>query len=209
MLEELPVIKNNSSYIIIFVFIFIIVLVTGCTTRFFLQVNYRPPAPSKDLKDKTVYFDIKDMRSDKTILSKRAARDFKDFTGLFSLTIDKGKREKLAAGGFNLLSLFKTAFSYRMKILGIHVLEDYTDTDSVIEIALQNFFLDLVDRKWILEITYEASVMKGDSLIAKETISGKAERVKVLGQGDAEKVIGDLFTNVVNDLDIQKILHRI
>jgi hypothetical protein len=180
----------------------------GCTTRFFLHVNYRSPGSSKDLDDKTVYLEIKDMRSDKTILGKRAEKDFKDFTGLFSLTIDKGEKEALAAGGFNLPSLFKTAFSYRMERMGLHVLKNYSDTAPVIEIALQEFFLDLVARKWILKITYEASLIRGGSLIARETISGKAERVKILGQGDAEKVIGDLFTNVVNDLDIPKLLDQ-
>jgi len=63
-------------------------------------------------------------------------------------------------------------------------------------------------KKFHWQISFEASLIKGDRLIAKETISGKAERVKILGQGDAEKVIGDLFTNVVNDIDIQKLLDR-
>ncbi len=200
--------KYYVSPLIICVIIYISAMLTGCTTRFFLHVNYRSPVSSEDLKDTAVYLNVKDMRSDKTILSKRAEKDFKDFTGLFSLTIDKGEKEKLAAGGFNLLSLFKTAFTYRMEHMGIHVLKDHSNTEPVIEIALQKFLLDLVDRKWILEINYDASLVRNDELIAKETISGKAERVKILGQGDAEKVVADLFTNVVNDLDIRKLLDR-
>lgn len=199
--------RFNSSHTLIVVFI-VSALVMACTTRFFIHVNYRPPDPSKELEGKAVYLDITDVRSDKTILSKRAEKDFKGFTGLFSLTIDKGEQEKLVAGGFNLPSLFKTAFSYRLERMGIHVLKNSSDAEPAIKIALQDFLLDLVERKWILKISYEASLVRGDGLIAKETISGKTERVKILGQGDAEKVIGDLFTNVVNDLDIQKLLDR-
>ena len=54
--------------------------------------------------------------------------------------------------------------------------------------------MDLVDRKWVVEISYEASMTKENNLIFKETISGKAERVKVFSRGDAEKVLSEIFT---------------
>jgi hypothetical protein len=39
-----------------------------------------------------------------------------------------------------------------------------------------------------------------------KTISGDAERVKVIGQGDAEKILGEIFTEIVNQLDLSKLL---
>ena len=89
--------------------------------------------------------------------------------------------------------------------MGMNILTDYKKTEPSIEIALQKFFLDLVDRKWIVDISYKASMTKENNLIFKETISGKAERVKVFRQGDAEKTLSDIFTSSINKLDIHKL----
>jgi hypothetical protein len=200
--------KSSSSLLPVLVIIALGVITAACANKFFIAVDYRPPVPAKKFSQQTVRVEMKDMRSTKTILSNNAAKDFEGFTGLFSLFVEKGKKEKLAVGGFQLLPLFKAAFSQRMEDMGIQVLKDSGTTDLAIEIALQKFFLDLVDRKWRLEISYDASLTKGSRVLAKETISGKAERVKILGAGEAEKLIGNLFTDVVNDLDIEKLLNK-
>lgn len=201
--------KLSLSFYLIFATFYVIAVAAGCTTRFFIPVDYRPLVPAKKFSQQTVRLEMKDMRSAKTILSNNAAKDFTGFTGLFSLFVEKGKKQKIAVGGFQLLPLFKAAFSHRMEDMGIEVLKDGDTTDLVIEVALHKFFLNLVDRKWLLDISYDASLIKGDRVLAKQTINGKAQRVKILGTGEAEKLIGSLFSSVVNDLDIEKLLNKV
>jgi hypothetical protein len=111
-------------------------------------------------------------------------------------------------GAFDLPSLFKTAFSRRLENMGIEVLTEPEKTEPVIEIDLQNFLLDLVDRKWVAEISYEVRLIKDNKLLARETISGNAERLKMLSQSDAEKVLGEIFTDVVNKVDFRKLFQQ-
>lgn len=183
-------------------------LITACATKSYINVNYRLPLSSYDLKGKKVFLEIKDMRSVKTIFSEKAKTKFKNFTGLFMFSLSKGEEKNFIVGAFDLPSLFKEAFSRRLKNMGIEVLTEPKKTDPVIEIVLQNFFLDLVDRKWVAEISYEARLIKDNKLFATETISGNAERFKVLSQGDAEKVLGEIFTTVVNRLDFCKLFQQ-
>ena len=184
------------------------VLVVACATKSYINVNYRLPLSSHDLKGKKIFLEIKDMRSVKTIFGEKAKTKFKNFTGLFLFSLSKGKKKNLVIGAFDLPSLFKTAFSGRLENMGIEVLTGPEKTEPVIEIDLQNFFLDLVDRKWVAEISYEARLIKDNKLLATETINGNAERFKILSQSDAEKVLGEIFTDVVNKLDFRKLFQK-
>jgi len=46
--------------------------------------------------------------------------------------------------------------------MGIEVLTEPEKTEPVIEIDLQNFLLDLVDRKWVAEISYEVRLIRNN-----------------------------------------------
>lgn len=66
--------------------------------------------------------------------------------------------------------------------------------------------MDLVDHNWVAAPNYDARLLKDNKLLLTETFSGDAERVKVIGRGDAEKVLGEIFTDIVNQLDIRNLL---
>jgi hypothetical protein len=197
--------KFNQSFLLILLAILIMVLPAACAKKHYIYVNYKPPVSQVDLKDKEIFLAIRDVRSNTTIFSKNAEAEFKNFIGYFSLSMDTGKKEGVDLGAFDLLSLFKEAFSKRLENMEMTILTDYKETEPAIEIALQKFYLDLIDRKWVVEISYEARMMKKNKLIAKETISGKAERVKVFRQSDAEKALSEIFTSLINKLDIHKL----
>ncbi len=186
--------------------IWVIVAVVGaCAPKSYIDVNYRLPVASDDLKGKRVFLECRDVRSDKTIFGQNAKDDFKHFTGLFSLSVDQGKKP-FVAGAFDLTSLFKEAFKRKFENSGLDVVTQQERTIPVLEIVIKEFRLDLVDRKWVAGIRYEARLLKGDLLLVTKTISGDAERLKVIGQGDAEKVLGEIFTEIVNRLDLGKLL---
>jgi hypothetical protein len=200
--------KTNRSFLLFALIMLIGLLIGACAPKSYLNINYQLPLSSNALKGKSVVLKLKDMRPAKTIFSEKAKTEFKHFTGIFWLYQAREKKENFVVGAFDAPSLFKEAFSRRLKNMGLEVLSDQMQTEPVIEIVLQKFFLDLVDRKWVAEIIYEACLTKDNKLLAKETISGKAERIKVFRQADAEKVLGDIFTSIVNNLDIHKLLQR-
>ena len=182
--------------------------VVTCATKSYINVNYRLPLSSHDLKGMKIFLELKDIRPVKTIFSERAKTKFKNFTGLFLFSLPNRGKKNFVVGAFDLPSLFKTAFSRRLENMEIEVLTEPEKTEPVIEIDLQNFLLDLVDRKWVAEISYEVRLIKDNKLLARETISGNAERLKMLSQSDAEKVLGEIFTDVVNKVDFRKLLQQ-
>ena len=200
--------KTIHNFLLFSLFMFIGVLVVACATKSYINVNYRPPLSSYDFKGKKIFLELKDIRSVKTIFGEKAKTKFKNFTGLFLFSLPKGGKKNFVVGAFDLPSLFKTAFSRRLENMGIKVLTEPEKTEPVIEIDLKKFFLDLVDRKWVAEISYEARLIKDNKLLARETISGNAERFKMLSQSDAEKVLGEIFTDVVNKLDFGKLFQQ-
>ena len=198
--------QRTTRLILLLVTIWVIGAVVGaCASKSYIDVNYRLPVASDDLKGKRIFLECRDIRSDKAIFGQNAQAEFKHFTGLFSLSVNQGKKPFIA-GAFDLPSLFKEAFTRRLENSGLDVITQKEKTIPVLEIVIKKFRLDLVDRKWVAAIKYDARLLKGDLLLVTKTISGDAERVKIIGQGDAEKVIGEIFTEIVNQLDFHKLL---
>ncbi len=201
--------KKTIHNVLLFSLVMLIgVLGAACATKSYINVNYRLPLSSYDLKGKKVFLEIKDMRSDKAVFGKKAKTKFKDFTGLFLFSLSKKGEKNYVVGAFDLTSLFEAAFSRRLENMGIEILTEQKETEPVIEIDLQNFLLDLADRKWVAEISYEARFIKENRLLARETISGSAKRYTLLSQGDVEKVLGEIFTDLVNNLDFRKLFQQ-
>ena len=200
--------KTIHNFLLLFPVMLIGVLVLACATKSYINVNYQLPLSSYDLKGKKIFLEIKDMRSDMPIFGEKAKTKFKHFTGLFLFSLSEGEKKNYVVGAFDLPSLFKTAFSRRLENMGIEILTEPEITEPVIEIDLQKFFLDLVDRKWVAQISYEARLIKDNKLLARETISGDAERYKLLFQDDVEKVLGEIFTALVNKLDFHKLFQQ-
>jgi hypothetical protein len=200
--------QRTTQLMLLLVYTWVIVAVVGaCASKSYIDVNYRLPVASDDLKGKRVFLECRDVRSDKTIFGQNAKDDFKHFTGLFSLSVNQGQKP-FVAGAFDLPSLFKEAFKRRFENSGLDVLTQPEKTIPVLEIVIKEFRLDLVDRKWVAAIKYEARLLKGELLLVTKTISGDAERLKVIGQGDAEKVLGEIFTEIVNQLNLGKLLEQ-
>ena len=200
--------KTIHNVLLFFLVMLIGVLGAACATKSYINVNYRLPLSSYDLKGKKVFLEIKDMRSDKAIFGEKAKAKFKNFTGLFLFSLSKGEKKNYVIGAFDLPSLFEAAFSRRLENMGIEILTEKKETEPVIEIDLKKFILDLADRKWIAEISYEARLIKENRILARETISANAKRYKWRSQGDVEKVLGEIFTDLVNNIDFVKLFQQ-
>ncbi|MGD9082960.1 MAG: hypothetical protein PVH55_08030 [Desulfobacterales bacterium] len=201
--------KKISHDVLMFSLVMLIgALVLACATKSYINVNYRLPLSSCDLKGEKVFLKIKDMRSKKAVFGEKAKTKFKNFTGLFLFSLYKKGENNYVVGAFDLPSLFETAFSKRIENMGIEVLTEQKETEPVLEINLKNFLLDLADRKWIAQISYEARLIKENRLLARETIRASAKRYKWLSQGDVEKVLEEIFTDLINSLDLHKMFQQ-
>lgn len=182
-------------------------LLAGCGSTTYINVNYQLPAAADQLKGQTVFLDYKDARTEKAFLSPAAQAEFKYFAGIFSLTLTGSQRDNLL-GSFDAASLFKEAFKRRLNTIGVDVTSVRADNQPVMEIILKDFFLDLKERKWIARINFETRLIREPGHSAAQTVSAAAERLKTVGRGDAEKVLGEIFTDAVNDVKISELFKK-
>ena len=92
--------------------------------------------------------------------------------------------------------------------MGIQVAPSVESSDYELEIKLKEFKLDLANRKWVASMIYQADLVKDGSVRAMETISGSAERLKVMTKNDAEKVLSELLTDMANKLDLTRLFQQ-
>ena len=174
----------------------------ACASKPFLKVQYQLPSPSSTLEGKQVSLTVSDMRSKETLVTETARKSLREFKGTFSLVVLRDDGSGNLQGAYDLVSLFSEVFQQRLKNEGIQAT---TGADSILpelKIEITEFQIDFVDRKWIVGMNYQASLIDNGILLSKESVSGQAERLKVMGKKGAEKVLSELLTDVVNKLNL-------
>ena len=92
--------------------------------------------------------------------------------------------------------------------MGLQVIAAADDANPTLEIQLKAFKLDLAKRKWIVSMSYQANLMTNGNPVASESVEGSAERLKVMGKSEAEKILGELLTDMANKLDLVKMFQQ-
>jgi hypothetical protein len=180
-----------------------LVFITGaCTSKPFLKVQYQLPTPSSTLEGQQVAVAVSDIRSNKTLVTETARKSLKDFKGNFSLVVLRKDGSGNLRGAFDLVSLFSEVFQQRLKNEGIQTTPVADSALTELKIEITEFQLDLSGRKWIVNMNYKASLFDNGILLSNESVSGQAERLKVMGKKGAEKILGELLTDVVNKLNL-------
>ena len=188
--------------------LFVLMAVTSCTTIPELKVTYQLPMRSEVLKGKKVFVGFEDARRSKDLIGKGAQKQYKNFSGNITLFFARGDEEGFKIGVYHVPALFKEVFKERLEHLGAEVVSERKESELEMMIVLKDLLLDLVDRDWIVTMDYEARLMKQGELLASRTISGQAERLKVLGRRDADKVMGEIFSDAVNRLDVPRLFQE-
>ena len=195
----LPICRGIKAISII---LLVAIATTFCASKNFLVVNYKLPVEREISGETSVSLVFKDYREDQAILSKNARTALKNFSGNFTLIVSQENKNDRLAGAFSLHSLIRQIFKNRLENAGIRVASEGESRETVVEIILKVFKLDLVERKWVINMTYQANLVRQNRFAAGETITGSAERLRVVGSKDAELVIGELITDVVNRLNL-------
>jgi len=174
----------------------------ACGSKPFLKVQYQLPAPSSTLEGKHVSLTVSDMRSKETLVTETARKSLRDFKGTFSLVVLREDGSGNLRGAYDLVSLFSEVFQQRLKNEGIQATTVTDSTLPELKIEITEFQIDYADRKWIVGMNYKASLLDNGILLSKESVSGQAERLKVMGKKGAEKILSELLTDVVNKLNL-------
>ena len=187
---------------------FMATLIIACASKPFLKVQYQLPPSSTALTGESLFLQISDQRIDHTFLSSNAKKALKDFNDTYSLVVLRDDGSGNLIGAYDLNSLWREIFKQRLANEGVTVSASKESTNTTLEIQIKEFKLDIVNRKWMLQMSYQAALSGDNTALAKETINGSAERLKVMGKSDAEKILGELVTDMVNKLDVARLYQQ-
>ena len=104
--------------------------------------------------------------------------------------------------------LFKEAFSRRLQHEGWGLASGRTEANRHLSLSLRYFLLDLADGMWVVKVEFEAAAIQNGKVLATQIINGEAERYRLMGRQQASEVAGELFTDVVNKLDLGMLFEK-
>ena len=199
------------NYVILAALTLIIAVFTSaCSSKSFLKVQYQlPSSTTRVLDGQKVSLSVADMRNKDVFLTESAKKSLKGFKGSFSLVVLREDGSGNLVGAYDLNSLLIEIFKQRLENSGMQVIASQDGVDPALVIRLKKLELDLSGRKWIISMGYQARLEESGNLIASESINGSAERLKVIGKSDAEKIISELLTDMVNKLDLVKLFQQV
>ena len=185
-----------------------LLLAAGCASTSYIEVTYQLPSPAQTVGPKTVFLQVVDQRPTQTIAGVNAKKELEYFTGLFSLYVAREGQEADLIGAFDLAQLFKEALKRRLESEGFTVLDKPNADQPNLEIQLQKLVLDRDGKNWKADLAYKAVTTKADRVLTNQNVSGSAERLKIVGTRDAEKLLGEIFSDMVNKLDPEKLFNH-
>ncbi len=199
---------NNTFYRLVLLALITLPLSAGCASTSYIEVTYQLPEPQQNIGQKAVALQVVDQRPTETIAGPNSKKELEHFTGLFSLYVAPEGKEPLLIGAFDLTALFKEALKQRLESEGVTVLDQANAEQPSIEIQIQEFILDRDGKNWKATLAYKAVTRKAGRVLTSQTVSGGAERLKIVGTSDAEKLLGEIFSDMVNELDPEKLFNH-
>jgi hypothetical protein len=193
--------QNVKAAIVVFS---IFALMVTCTKIQYIQVDYRLPPELAGLKGRKVLLSFQDKRNPKDIIGAGAKSDYKNFSNNFSYSLARGTEEGFKIGVFDLNDLFIETFTNRLENSGLIVLKEKGEEEAEVVIVLNEFLLDRVKLTWKFSMAYEARLVKEGAVVTTQMKSGKGERLKLVGRKEADKVVGEIFTDMVNRWDVER-----
>ena len=180
----------------------------GCSPLPHLNVNYRLPTGTEKLEGRKVFLVIEDARSRSDILGPGAREEFPGFSGNMSFSVARGSGAGFKIGVYDLLSLYREACERRLENEKIRIVTAKEEGEAELKIVLQEFHLDLAKRTWKVSMAYEARLIQNGALLAKQMISAEGERLKLIGQTQADELLSEIFTDTLNKLNLVQLFRQ-
>jgi hypothetical protein len=196
----------NSLIVRLVIITLVTVALVACGGRSYMNVVYQLPEAYQGFPDQPVFLEVSDQRTEADIFTPAAKSAFRHFTGLFSLEVVGANGSSKMAGAYDLAGLFEESLRERFRRQGVTLLDaPQTDADRL-EVTVETFLVDLRKHRWVADLGYTVALHKPSGTVLTEKIRGNAERVKLVGKRDIEKVIGEIFSDSVNRLNLKRLL---
>jgi len=199
--------KHISAVARLFTCLCVVAVVVACAKPYRLNVAYQTPQAPGEVSVGSVVLTVTDKRGNMDIFSESARKEFDQWDGTFAL-VQKDAPDAKPVVANDLAALFENALEKRLNAMGIDVVEGTIDDAPLFSVSLLSFRLNLDKRTWKSDITFAASLTRDQQNIASEKVSAQAERTKVMGKGAGEQLIGELFTESINQLNIEKLFEK-
>jgi len=204
----MPMNEKNQVLTRGFLIIVFLAFLLSCAMIPELKVNYELPPKSEILEGREIFLAIKDSRQKDDILGDGASTELKNFPGNLTLNITRHGETGFKIGIFQLSPLIEEVFKRRLENEGITLSLNRSEAETELLIVINEFLLDLENRKWIVRMKYEARLIKDGKLLLTRKVSGESERARIFGLREANIVLGDIMTDMVNRLNIKKLFQE-
>ena len=197
--------KLNQEQIWVLGILVTLFFTQACSSIAYVQLNDRLSAKPVALEGKKAFLSVEDERKTKDFAGRGVKREFDNFSETLAYSVQKGTEPALKMGLYDVASLVKEAFRVRVENEGVEIVSERKADQPELILALQEFSLDLVDRNWKVRFGYEVKLIKNGAVLAKQFANGEAERLKIMGTEQADAVVGDLFADVMNRMNVAKL----
>lgn len=177
-------------------------LAAACAASNVLSVHYQLPARPSGPIPRSVTLAFQDGRKTDAFLTPMARQELENFSNVYALTVSQRGGSGELKGAYELAPLFREILRVRLENAGLRVVAAGAKADAEFKLGLKEFKLDFGDRKWTALIAYDAMLLKDGALLAQQAVTGNAERVKIIGKTDAEKMLGELLSDAINQMDL-------
>ena len=177
----------------------------SCSPIYVMKVHYQMPSMEKGPEGKKVFLVFKDERPDRTILTSNAENSVGTLADDFSFSWGYTEKPGVKMGIYGLDEMFKAAFRKRLNNLGVDVVKSKEDSPVELVIALKTFRVDLVGSSWKVTLDYDARLIKGGQVLAKQFVQGQGKRFKWVGRGELDKAVSEIFSDSVNRLNLERL----
>lgn len=192
----------TRGFLIILSFVFL----GSCASIPELKVNYALPPKSGILQGKQLFLAVRDSRPKDDILGEGASTELRNFPGNLTLNVARDSETAFKIGIFQVPALVEEVFRRRLENEGMNLSNNRSLLEPELLIVLNELSLDLVNRKWVVKMNYEAELIMDGKVLSTRIISGGGERYMVFGLPEANVVLGEVITDMVNVLDVERLL---
>jgi hypothetical protein len=184
------------------------ILTVACASSNVMNVQYQLPALAGGPIPRSVVIVFEDDRKSSAFLTRSAREELEGFSDVYALTVSRPGRGSELKGAYPLGPLFTEILRYRLEDSGVKVMPPGADADAELNLVLKEFQLDFGDRKWSASVAYETRLLKNGTLLSMQAVTGSAERVMFMKKADAEKVVGELVSDAINQMDLTGLFKR-
>jgi hypothetical protein len=182
-------------------------LVAGtCSSIPRLNVSYIAPVGAVVSPQKEIGLKVEDGRKSGDVFGPGAVARQGGNIQMVSLSVGSTVDDVTPEGIYDVPGLMLEAFKRKFAANGLKPATGDMEGMPVVVIVVKEFFLDIAKHNWTGQIAYDAKLVVDGDVKMTRSIEGAGRRLNVLGRADADTLVGELFTDCVNRLDLKGLL---